>query len=176
VKKGMMLVIGGLVLLAGCGPQGAKNAGSAAEAKWKGAPYRLAFDTQAVTPNPKGVTIPVVKYTANPDALETRAILVTRFEATGPTVKEPVEQRMVGEALDLHGAEGAIPPDYMARVSNTLTEYLADHCLTGQVKVSVSLVRSTLLPSAGIAQIDNMRLSDWLPTTVEFKNPHPKCR
>lgn len=168
--------MGGLALLVGCGNQGSKNAGTQAEPKWKGAPYRLAFDTQGVKPNPAKLTIPVVKYTANPDALENRAILVLQFEASGPLSKEPVEKRMIGLATDVHGAEGALPADYMEMASKSLSDYLADHCLTGKVKLSVALARSSLEPGADDNQIDMKLISAWLPTELMYKNPHPKCK
>ena len=85
MRKGIILAIGGLALLAGCGNQGDKASNVPVEPKWKGAPYRIAFDTQAAKPNPAGVTIPAIKYTANPDALEKRAILVVRFDTSGAT-------------------------------------------------------------------------------------------
>jgi hypothetical protein len=37
------------------------------------------------------------------------------------------------------------------------------------------LVRSSLAPQAGDAEINQKRLSDWLPIDVVFKNPHPTC-
>jgi predicted transposase YbfD/YdcC len=82
VRKGIILAIGGLALLAGCGNQGDKASNVPVTPKWKGAPYHIAFDTQAAKPNPAGVTIPVIKYTANPEALEKRATLVVRFDAS----------------------------------------------------------------------------------------------
>ncbi|HUD13935.1 MAG TPA: hypothetical protein VMQ56_09805, partial [Terracidiphilus sp.] len=82
MKKGMILVIGGLLLLAGCGNQGNKGAGIPVGPKWKGAPYRIAFDTKAPKPSPTGMNIPAVKFTANPDDLETRADLVVKFAAS----------------------------------------------------------------------------------------------
>lgn len=176
MKKGILLLVGGLALLVGCGNQGGKSAGATAEPKWKGAPYRLSFDTQANKPVKGAIALPIVKYTANPDALETRAILVTRFEASGPTVQGPVVNRMIGTAVDVRGAEGALPADYMERASKGLAEYLGDHCLGGNVKVSVALARSSLSPGAAEAEIDAKRLSDWLSTYVDYKNPHPKCK
>src|ERR1700722_13684575 len=157
MRKGIMLMIGGLALLAGCGNQGGKSASTPVEPKWKGAPYHLAFDTQAGKPNPASITIPAVKYTANPDALETRAILVLQFEASGPTIKEPVVKRMVGTAVDIRSAEGTLPADYMERASKGLSEYLGDHCLTGKVKLSVALARSSLKPQAEDVEIDAKR-------------------
>jgi hypothetical protein len=174
VKKNIMLLIGGLALLVGCGNQGAKNA--PAEPKWKGAPYRLVFDTQAAKPNPASITIPPIKYTANPDAVENRAMLVLQFEASGPTTKELVVKRMIGLPTDIHGTEGTLPADYLAQASKSLSDYLGDHCLNGQVKLSVALTRSSLKPAAEDAEIDAMRLSDWQPIDLIYKNPHLKCR
>lgn len=180
MKKSIMLLVGGLALLAGfgnlvgCGNQGAKPA--PAEPKWKGLPYRLTFDTQPDKPKPGSIIIPPVKFTANPDATENRAILVIQFEASGRTTKEPVEKRLIGTATDIRGTEGTLSPDYMAQASKGLSDYLGDHCLTGSVKVSVALARSSLKPTAEDPEIDALRISDWLPTTLDFKNPHPKCK
>src|SRR5258708_4765463 len=82
LRKCMRLAIGGLVLLAGCGKQEEK-ANVPVTPKWQGAAYHIAFDTQAGKPNPAGVTIPDIKYTANPDALEKRATLVVKFDTSG---------------------------------------------------------------------------------------------
>ncbi len=58
MRKGIILAIGGLLLLVGCGNQADKGPGIPVGPKWKGLPYRLAFDTKAGKPNPSGVTIP----------------------------------------------------------------------------------------------------------------------
>lgn len=176
MRKGIILAIGGLLLLAGCGNQGDKGAGIPVQPKWKGAPYRLAFETKAGKPNPAGITIPAVKFTANPDALETRAILVMRFAASGAADKEPVEHRMIGAPADIHGEEGTLPADYMDRASKGLAEYLGAYCIQGKVNLSVALARSSLNPQAGDAEVDAKRLSGWLPIEVVFKNPHSKCK
>jgi hypothetical protein len=175
VKKGMILAIGGLLLLAGCGNQGNKGAGIPVEPKWKGAPYRIAFDTKAPKPSPTGMNIPAVKFTANPDDLERRAVLVVKFAASGGADKEPDEHLMIGTAVDIHGPEGTLPEDYMDRARKGLSDYLVTYCIKGKVDVSVALAKSSLDPHAGIAQVDAKRLSDWLPLEILFKNPHPKC-
>ena len=95
LRKGIILAIGGLAFLAGCGNQGDKASNVPVTPKWKGAPYHLAFDTQAAKPNPAGVTIPVIKYTANPDALEKRASLVVRFDTSGATKHGPMMDQMI---------------------------------------------------------------------------------
>ena len=176
MRRGIILAIGGLLLLAGCGNQGDKGAGIPIQPKWKGLPYRLAFDTKAAKPNPAGITIPAVKFTANPDALETRAILVMRFAAAAAAGKEPVEHRMIGAPVDIHGEEGTLPADYMDRAGKGLAEYLGAYCIQGKVNLSVAIARSSLNPQAGDAEVDAKRLSDWLPIEVVFKNPHPKCK
>ncbi len=73
MRKSIILAIGGLALLAGCGSQGDKASNIPVTPKWKGAAYRIAFDTQAAKPNPRESSFRSIKYTANPDALETRA-------------------------------------------------------------------------------------------------------
>jgi hypothetical protein len=175
VRRGIILAIGGLALLAGCKNQGDKADGIPVGPKWKGAPYRLTFDTKAAKPNPSGFTIPAVKYTANPDALEKRATLVVRFDTSGVTKNGPVSNQMIMAPVDIPGAEGTLPADYMDAADKGLSKILGAYCMKGKIKISVMLARSSLSPQAGDAEIDEKRLSDWLPIEVEFKNPHPRC-
>ena len=177
MSKGIIVVIAGLALLAGCG-QGDKASNIPVQPKWKGAPYRIAFDTQAGKPNPARVAIPGVKYTANPDALENRATLVVRFDSSDIMKNKdngPVMNKMIMGPVDIHGAEGALPADYMDAASKGLSTFLGAYCVNGKVKISVALARSSLTSQAGDAEVDAKRLSDWLPTEVVVKNPHPKC-
>ena len=176
MRKIVMLAIGGLMLLSGCGSHGDKAAGIPTEPKWKGAPYRLAFDNKAAKPNPAGVTIPPVKFTANPDALERRAVLVVRFDTAAASSNGPTINRMIAAPTDIAGAEGTLPADYMDRASKGLSEFLAAYCINGKVKLSVALARSSLNPQAGDAEVEAKRLSDWLPVDAVFKNPHAKCK
>ncbi len=175
MRKGIILAIGGLVLLAGCGNQGDKASNVPTTPKWKGAPYHIAFDTQAAKPNPTGITIPAIKYTANPDALENRASLVVRFDSSGVAKDRPVMDQMILPPVDIHGAEGTLPASYMDVANKGLTTLVGAYCIKGKVKISVALARSSLTSQAGDAEVDAKRLSDWLPIEVAFKNPHPKC-
>ena len=175
MRKGIILAISGLALLAGCGNQGDKASQVPLVPKWKGAPYRLAFDTKAAKPNPAGVTIPGIKYTANPDALEKRASLVVQFDVSGATKAGPMMNKMIMFPVDISGAEGALPADYMAAADKDLSRFLGAYCIKGKVKISVALANSSLSSQAGDAEVDAKRLSDWLPIEVVFKNPHPKC-
>ncbi|HEX5324995.1 MAG TPA: hypothetical protein VFW40_14520 [Capsulimonadaceae bacterium] len=180
MRKGIVLAIGGLALafLAGCGYQGDKASNIPVQPKWKGPAYRIAVDTQPVKPNPTGVTIPVIKFTANPDALETRATLVVRFDASELSKGKadgPMMNKMIMAPVDIHGAEGALPKDYMEAGSKDLSTFLGAYCIKGKVKISVALARSSLTNRAGDAEVDNKRLSDWLPIEVAYKNAHPKC-
>jgi hypothetical protein len=169
-----MLAIGGLALLAGCENQGNKS-NIPLEPKWKGAPYHIVFDTQAAKPNPAGVTIPGIKFTANPDALEKRATLVVRFDASSVTKQGPIANQMVMPAVDISGAEGALPADYMDLADKELAKYLGAYCVKGKIKITVAIARSSLTNQAGEAELNAKLLSDWLPVEVVFKNPHPKC-
>jgi hypothetical protein len=172
-----MLAIGGLALLTGC-DQGKKASSVSLEPKWKGAAYHIAFDTPPSKPNPAGITIPVVKYEANPDALETRARLVVRFDSSQLTKSSdngPMMNQMVGAPVDIHGAEGALPADYMDATNKDLARFFGAYCAKGKIKISLALARSSLSSQPSDAEIDTKRLSDWLPIEVEFKNPHPKC-
>jgi hypothetical protein len=176
VRKGIILAIAGLTLLAGCDM--GEKATIPVTPKWKGPAYRIAFDTQTAKPNPTGVTIPVIKFTANPEALETRATLVVRFDASQLTKKDtdgPAMNKMIMAPVDIHGAEGALPADYMDLASKDLSRFLGAYCVKGKIKISVALARSSLTSQAGDAEVENKRLSDWLPTEVAFKNAHPKC-
>ena len=175
MRKGIILAIGGLALLAGCGHQGDKSSNVPVTPKWQGAPYHIAFDTQAAKPNPAGVTIPAIKYTANPDALEKRAILVVRFDASGVTKNGPMMNQMVMAPVDISGAEGALPADYMDAADKELSKFLGAYCVKGKIKISVAIARSSLTSQAGDAELAAKRLSDWLPIEVVFKNPHPRC-
>ena len=173
MRKGIIVSMGALVLLvAGCGSAADKPV--PVEPKWKGAPYHIAFDTPPAKPNASGITIPGIKFEANPEALETRALLVMKFGAVGTG---DAEHRMVGAPVDIKGADGALPADYMDRVNRGLAEYLGAYCMKGKVNVSVALARSSLNPQAQDTEMDAKRLSDWLPIELVFKNPHPspKC-
>ena len=175
MRKGMILAAAGLLLLlAGCGSQD-KGAGIPVGPKWKGEPYRLVFDTKAAKPGPTGIDIPPIGYTANPDALEIRALLVLRVNASGAD-KVPVDELLIGNAVDIRGTDGTIPGDYLDAAKKSLSDYLEAHCLSGKVNLGVALARSSLDPHATVAQTDDKRLSDWMPLDFVYKNPHPKCR
>ena len=164
----------GLLLLMGCGT--GENAPKVpAKPKWPGAPYHIAFDTQATKPNPSGVTIPAIKYTANPAALEKRATLVVRFDTSNVKKEGPVSNQMVMGPVDVPVAEGVLPAEYMDAADKGLSTFLKAYCLHGKVKLTVALARSSLSSRPGDAELNNKRISDWMPIEVDFKNPHPKC-
>jgi hypothetical protein len=172
MRKGIILAIAGLALFGGCNKQ-ASNAPD--KSKWK-FPYRLEFDTAATKPNPAGVTIPVITYTANPKSLERRAALVVRFDASGVKNDQPSKDHLIMAPVDIPGTAGTLPDDYMNQADQKLAKALAGYCMKGTVKISVALVWSSIKPEANDAQINARLLSDWLPTEVVFKNPHPtKC-
>jgi hypothetical protein len=176
VRKSIIIfAIGGLALLAGC-DMGNKASNAPVTPKWKGARYHIAFDTKPEKPNPAGVTIPAVMYTANPDdELETRTSLVVRFDTSGVEKDRPVQNKMIMAPVDIHGAEGTLPADYMDIANKDLSKFLGAYCMKGKVKLTVALARSSLSSQASDAEVDVKRLSDWLPIEVVFKNPHPKC-
>jgi hypothetical protein len=169
------VALAGLTLLAGCGKQDTAS-NIPVTPKWKGAPYRLSFDTKAMKPNPAGVTIPDVKYTANPDALERRASLVVKFDTSGATKDGPMANKMIMGPVDIAGTEGALPTDYMDLTDKGLSQFLGAYCVKGKVKISVALAQSSLSSQADDAEVDEKRLSDWLPIELPFKNPHPGCK
>jgi len=178
MKNALCLAIAGLTFLAGC-DTGGKSANIPVQPKWKGPAYRIAIDTKPAKANPSGVTIPDITYTANPDALEARATLVVRFDTSDLTKDKgnngPAMNKMIMGPVDIHGAEGALPQDYMNAASRGLTTFLGAYCIKGKVKISVALARSSLTSQAGDSEVDNKRLSDWLPIEVVYKNPHSKC-
>jgi hypothetical protein len=177
LRKGIIFAFAGLVLLAGCGNSGDKVAKVPAKPKWQGARYHISFDTQPTKPNPAGVSIPAIKFIANPDdEFETRASLVVRFDSSTVTKHEgPMMNQMIMAPVDIHGAEGTLPPDYMDIANRDLSKFLGAYCMKGKVKLSVALARSSLSNQAKDSEIDAKRLSDWLPIEVVFKNPHPTC-
>jgi hypothetical protein len=177
LRKCIILAIAGLALLAGCGNQGDNAAKVPAKPKWQGARYHIAFDTKPTKPNPAGVTIPTVLFTANPkDEFETRATLVIRFDTSGVDKDRPVANKMIMAPVDIHGGEGALPADYMDIANRDLSKFLGAYCMKGKVKLNVALARSSLSNQASDAEVDVKRLSDWLPIEVDFKNPHPNCK
>ena len=169
MRKGIILAIGGLALLAGCQKQADKAANVPATPKWKGAPYHIAFDTKAAKPNPAGITIPAVMYTANPDALEKRATLVVRFEPSDAAQNKPMINQMIMSPVDISGTEGVLPASYMDLADKGLSSLLAAYGVKGKVKLNVAMAKSSLTSQAGDAEIDTKRLSDWLPIEVPFK-------
>jgi hypothetical protein len=175
VRKGIVLALGGLALLAGCGNQEDKASNIPVKPKWQGASYHILFDTKAAKPNPAGITIPAINYTANPEALEKRATLVVRFDSSGAKTNRQVMDQMIMGPVDISGAEGTLPADYMDAANKGLARLLGAYCMKGKIKVSVALARSSVSPQAADAEINSKRLSDWLPIEIVFKNPHPTC-
>jgi hypothetical protein len=121
------------------------------------------------------VTIPAITYTADPESLERRAVLVVHFDASGFSKNAPAGNQMVMSPADISGAEGALPADYMDLADKDLSRFLGAYCVKGKIKISVRLVRSSIGSNPTDAELDSKALSDWLPTEVEFKNPKPKC-
>jgi hypothetical protein len=174
VKKCIIFLAGALLLLAGCN-SGNQATNAPQTPKWKGPPYRVAFDTKPVKPNATGITLPGIKFTANPDDLQTRADLVIQVDVSGLKKASPVPDMMIMAPTDISGSEGAISADYIGETEKQLSSMLAGYCMKGKVKLSVALARSSLNMTSTDDQIDAKRLSDWVPIELDFKNPHPKC-
>jgi hypothetical protein len=172
LKKAMLLAMGAVLLLAGCDTK--KDVGIPVGPKWKGPAYRLAWDTKAPTPDPSGLTLPGIKYTANPEALETRAVLVVRYDSSKVKSENLVVDQVILGATDIKGAEGQLRSDYIALGDQGLSHLLGIYKVTGKVTVKAILVRSSISPSAGPDEINNKKLSDWISTEVEFKGGHKK--
>ncbi len=178
MRIGIILAIAGLAFLAGCKSQPDKTVSAPATPKWQGAAYHLSFDKPPAKPNPAGITIPVIHYTANPDALERRATLVVRFDTSAVKVvknEQDIINQMIMVPVDVPGAEGVLPADYMDAVNKNFAGLLGAYCIKGKVKISVLLARSSLSTTASDEEIGIKRLSDWTPIELEFKNPHPAC-
>ena len=179
MRNTIIFAIAALALLAGCGPQD-KNSGIPVKPKFTGPPYHLALAAPPAKPDKSGITIPPIKYTADPNApqesLDKRAILVVRIDTAGLKSKGTMtmDQIIMG-AVDIPGTDGALSADYMAATDQSLATLLEEYCVKGKVKVTVALTRSTLSSTAGDAEIDNKRLTDWLPIDLVFKNPIPSC-
>ena len=175
MKKGIFVVlIGGLAVLAGCKSQQDSQYTIKLKPKWQGAPYHISFDTPPAKANASGITIPAVKYTANPDMLERRACLVVRFE---PPAKLASDQTVMNQVImgpvDVKGADGTLDPEYIAAADQALAKLLDVYKIKGKVKVQVLLARP-LLSNAGESDIKENSLSDWVATDVEYKKARGK--
>lgn len=158
--------------MAACGSAGNNASNVPAQPKWQGAPYHLALGDQATKPNAAGITIPDIKYTADPDAVQRRASLVVRFDASEVKRDQPVMDQMIMAPVDISGAEGALPADYMDAADQGLAKLLAAYGMKGNIKVKVLLAQSSISSHAGDEEINAKRLSDWLPIDLDFKGPH----
>lgn len=173
MKIGIVLTFGALAFVAGCKNQSAEIH---IPPKWQGAPYHITFGQAPAKANPAGLTIPQIKFKANPDAAETRADLVVEFDSSVVKSKGAVMDQLAMGAVDVHGTEGALPDDYVAQASTSLAKMLSAYCVNGKVKISVALTRSSLPMNPTSDQIDDKRMSDWTPIVLDFKNPIKKCK
>jgi len=181
MKKALAFSLGAVALLVGCGPRN-NNSGIPVRPKFQGPPYHLSLAAAPAKPDKSGVTIPAIKYAADPnappDALATRAVLVVRIDTSsipGAKDRRMMDQIIMG-AGDIPGTEGALSPDYMAATGGSLATLLEEYCVKGKVHITVALTRSSLSSTAGDAEIDSKLISDWLPVDLVFKNPQPtKC-
>lgn len=173
------LAVGVTAFLAGCGPQD-KSAGIPLKPKFTGPPYHLALGAAPAKPNKSGVTIPAIKYAADAnapsDSLDKRAVLVVRIDTSSLKSKGTMtmDQVIMG-AVDIPGTDGTLSADYMDATDQSLATLLEEYCVKGKVKITVALTRSTLSSTASDSEIDDKRLTDWLPVELNFRNPHPGC-
>lgn len=175
MRKGILFIVAALAFVAGCGNQGNQASNIPPTPKWQGAAYHLAFGAQPAKPNPAGLTIPPIKYTANPDMLETRANLVVQFDTSGVKRDTPVMDEMVMAPVDISGADGTLPADYVDTASKELAKMLGSYCMKGKIKMAVALTKSSIPLNATDDQVNSHRMSDWTPIELVFKSPHPKC-
>ncbi len=174
MRKAILLVMSGLLLLAGCGPQSKDAPGIPVGPKWKGLPYRLAWDTKPPKPDASGVTLPGITFTANPDALETRAVLVVRYDSSDVKSDKLVVDQVILGATDIKGAEGSLSGDYLTLADQGIAHLLDIYKVKGKVKVKAMLARSSISPSAGPDELTAKALSDWITTEVDYKGGHKK--
>ncbi|MGA2218054.1 MAG: hypothetical protein ABSG51_08205 [Terracidiphilus sp.] len=174
MKKTILLAIGALTLLAGCGEQG-KAPGIPVGPKWKGLPYRLAFDTKEPALSPEGISLPAIKFTANPDALERRATLIVRYDTSAVKSDQLIINQIVVGPFDIAGSDGTIPADYMEQADKGLAQLTATYCMKGKVQVTVALARSSLAPQPSDSELNQKRLSDGVTTEVAIKKPQKGC-
>lgn len=180
MKYRIVFAIGALALLAGCGPSN-KNSGIPVKPRFQGPPYHLALGAVPAKPNKSGITIPPIKYAADPnappDALGTRATLVVRIDTSSLKSKgQMTMDQIIMGAVDIPGTDGALPAEYVDATDSSLATLLEEYCVTGQVKITLALTRSSLSSTAGGDEIEAKRISDWLPVTLNFKNPLPSCK
>jgi hypothetical protein len=173
VRKNILFAIAALFFLAGCGNQGSQT-NIPAKPKWQGPPYHLALGATPAKPNPAGLTLPGIKFTANPMALENRVDLVVQFDTSGVKGAAQLANQMIMAPVNITGTDGALPDDYMSDASKDLAQMLGSYCLKGKIKIQVALASSTLMVPATNDKVEAKRISDWLPAEIVFKNPHPK--
>ena len=171
MKKAIILAFGALVFLVGCKSQ-ANSDTIHLQPKWQGAPYHISFDTKSTKPSPAGITIPDIKYKANPNALENRACLIVRFDPSVVKKSESVMNQVVMGPVSISGTEGSLPADYMEAADQGLAKLLEAYDVKGKVKVSVMLSMSSISSQPGDGEIAQDKLSDWLATDLEFTKPH----
>jgi hypothetical protein len=170
VKNAVIWSFVALAFLAGC------EAANIKTSKWEGPPYRLTLGGQPTKPGAVGITLPPIYFTANPEAVQTRANMAMRID--GSIVKnKPAKftDELLLAPTDISGKQGQISGAYLDMAGKELTKMFNAYCLNGTVKVNVALVKSSIMMGASDVQVDNHRLSDWLPIDVVFKNQHPKC-
>lgn len=170
MKKAMITTIVALAFLAGC------EAPSPKPPKWEGPPYRLSLGAQPTNAGPNSLLLPPIYFTANPEAVQTRANLVIKINADD-VKKKPA--KFTDELLlapgDIAGKQGELSDSYLTHASTEFGRMLTAYCMNGKIKVNVALVKSSIMMSATDVQVDNHRLSDWMPVEVNFKNPRPGC-
>lgn len=178
LKYTFVFAIMACALLAGCGPQ--DKGGIPVKPKFSGPPYHLSLAAAPGKPSKSGLTIPPIKYTADPDApsdsLATRAILVVRIDTSSVKGKAPMtmDQIIMG-AVDLPGTEGTLSADYLEATDQGVATLLEEYCVKGNVKLTAALTRSSLSSTAGDAEIDEKLITPWLPISLVFKDPVPGC-
>lgn len=170
MKRAILCAMGVVFILAGCDTK--SDPGIPVGPKWKGPAYRLAFDTKTPKPDPSGLSMPGIKWTANPDALETRVVLVARYDSSGVKSDKLIVNQVILGATDIKGPDGQLSDDTISQADKGLAQLLNIYKVAGKVKVQALLARSSLSPSAGPDEITNKALSDWISTEVDFKAGH----
>jgi hypothetical protein len=100
---------------------------------------------------------------------------VVRYDSSEVKTNLLIVNQIILAPVDISGPVGTLPADYMERANKGLAQLTGAYCMSGKLKVTVVLARSSLSPQAGDAEIDGKRLSDWVTTEVMIKKPKKGC-
>ena len=175
MRKAIIITIGALGFLAGCGNQ---------DNSLPAFPFR-----------PSGRALPTISHLARRQPSPTRRAspfrpsstrpipTCSRPEPTSSSNSTPRQRRapagdgpMVMGAVDVSGTEGELPAAYVDKASADLANMLAGYCVKGKVKISVVLTKSSIPLSATSDLVNARRLSDWRRSSSSSRTPIQSAR